>query len=262
MKANQRRRFSRWAATVVMLVGVEAASAQPTISPEVAADVLSGPWTMTLKVPIRGCKVDLTDKPAAKPAGALAATIPQRCRWAVPALAKAAAWTLSEKNWPTFVDANGAEVMGFERIVGPMLAGKVGANDYTMEAFGTGVVADNDRRHAIANLLAGKELPQTRALAAIDPKQVPGNYGVARDKGRPICSIALASSAGARAGAQIAGGCLDAGLKIFDPVAWRLDKGRLVLVARKGHETAFTLAEDGTWTKDPPGGSPMFLKKQ
>jgi hypothetical protein len=60
----------------------------------------------------------------------------------------------------------------------------------------------------------------------------------------------------------LSGGCIDSGMKIFDPVAWYTDRGRLYLVARKGHEQRLAPDKDGIFQKDPPAGSQLFLKKQ
>ena len=58
------------------------------------------------------------------------------------------------------------------------------------------------------------------------------------------------------------GGCIDGGMKIFDPIAWYTDRGRFYLVARKGHETRLAPDKDGIFQKDPPTGAQLFLKKQ
>jgi hypothetical protein len=261
--ASRLRLIAAAAAWAFAAQGAAAQTEPAQIPPEQAARVLQGLWDVTLKSPLRSCRVELKPTPAAQ---GLAAVINPRCRWAILPLKTAAAWSLGEGNRPDFIDAKGAVVMRFSRAVASTLIAKVGeTEDYVMEPVASGSVADNDRRAAVAALFAGRPLPPDPSkLAPVDPKTVPGNYGVAREKGRPICSITL-SSRPARAGAygaEIAGGCLDAGLKIFDPVAWRIDRGRLVLIAKKGHETAFVPMSDGTWSKDPVGTSPMFLKMQ
>jgi hypothetical protein len=252
-------------AAAIGLVVMRGASAQTEpvqVPPAVAINALTGLWDVTLKDPLRGCRVELKPTPAAQ---GLTAIINPRCRWAILPLKTAVAWELGEGNRPQFIDAKGAVVMGFQRPVASSIVAKINNGDYVMEPVGTGKVADNDRRAILSALFNGRALPPDPSkLPPVDPKTVPGNYGVARDKGRPICSITLTSRpsrAGAYA-AEIAGGCLDAGLKIFDPVAWRVERGRLVLIAKKGHETAFVPSADGTWTKDPVGNSPMFLKQQ
>jgi hypothetical protein len=62
--------------------------------------------------------------------------------------------------------------------------------------------------------------------------------------------------------AQLAPACRDQGIVVFDPVAWRVDRGRLVLTARKGHAATFDRQGDGVWWKDPSeGGKPLGVKK-
>ncbi len=62
--------------------------------------------------------------------------------------------------------------------------------------------------------------------------------------------------------ASLAPGCRDQGIVIFDPVAWQIVNGRLVLTARKGHSTHLDQQPDGVWLKDPKEGKSLSLKKQ
>ena len=41
------------------------------------------------------------------------------------------------------------------------------------------------------------------------------------------------------------------GIVVFDPVAWRVERGRLVLTARKGHTATFDWQADGAWSSQP-----------
>ncbi|HWG06895.1 MAG TPA: AprI/Inh family metalloprotease inhibitor, partial [Beijerinckiaceae bacterium] len=61
--------------------------------------------------------------------------------------------------------------------------------------------------------------------------------------------------------AYLGPGCPDQGLVIFDPVGWRIEKGRLALIARAGHQTHLDQQSDGTWMKDPKEGAALALKK-
>ena len=61
--------------------------------------------------------------------------------------------------------------------------------------------------------------------------------------------------------ASLAPGCRDQGIVIFDPVAWQIGGGRLVLTARKGHKTHLDAQPDGTWKKDQKEGKALTLKK-
>ena len=98
------------------------------------------------------------------------------------------------------------------------------------------------------------------------PNDVAGRYIILREGGRDVgCMLTLDDKARASNGdlkAQLAPACRDQGIVIFDPVAWRVERGRLVLTARKGHAATFDKQADGAWWKDPAeGGKPLGVKK-
>ena len=102
--------------------------------------------------------------------------------------------------------------------------------------------------------------------AAGRPNDVAGRYIILREGGRDVgCMLTLDDKARAPGGdlkAQLAPACRDQGIVIFDPVAWRVERGRLVLTARKGHAATFDRQADGAWWKDPAeGGKPLGVKK-
>ena len=86
-----------------------------------------------------------------------------------------------------------------------------------------------------------------------------------REKRDTGCMVTLDDAARAKGGgdrAQLAPGCRDQGIVVFDPTAWQLVKGDLVLTARAGHKTKLEKRDDGTWAKDgKDGGKPLGLKK-
>jgi hypothetical protein len=88
-------------------------------------------------------------------------------------------------------------------------------------------------------------LPPAAALAAADA--VSGRYGVLRDDKDTGCMLTLMG--GGRA--QLAPACRDNGIVVFDPVRWSIDRGKLVLVARKGHKAHFEKDSNGFWRRDP-----------
>ena len=91
-----------------------------------------------------------------------------------------------------------------------------------------------------------------------------GRYSILRDGGKDTgCMLTLAAQAKERGSAKVslAPGCRDQGIVIFDPVAWQIAGGRLVLTARKGHKTHLDAQPDGTWKKDPKEGKALILKK-
>jgi hypothetical protein len=104
------------------------------------------------------------------------------------------------------------------------------------------------------------------ASAPARPNDVAGRYIILREGGRDVgCMLTLDDKARGPGGdlkAQLAPACRDQGIVVFDPVAWRVERGRLVLTARKGHAATFEKQADGAWWKDPAeGGKPLGVKK-
>ncbi len=96
------------------------------------------------------------------------------------------------------------------------------------------------------------------------PGDLAGRYAVLREKRDTGCMVTLDSSSRTKGGdrAQLAPGCRDQGIVIFDPSAWQIVKGELVLTARAGHKTKLEKQDDGTWVKDlKEGGKPLGLKR-
>ena len=96
------------------------------------------------------------------------------------------------------------------------------------------------------------------------PSDLAGRYAVMRDKRDTGCMVTLDDMSHAKGGdrAQLAPGCRDQGIVVFDPAGWQLVKGELVLTARAGHKTVLEKQDDGTWAKDvKDGGKPLGLKK-
>jgi hypothetical protein len=110
--------------------------------------------------------------------------------------------------------------------------------------------------------------PAPSAAGAAPPRlnDVSGRYIILREGGKDVgCMLTLDDKARASNGdlkAQLAPACRDQGIVVFDPVAWRVERGRLVLTARKGHAATFDRQGDGVWWKDPSeGGKPLGVKK-
>ena len=106
---------------------------------------------------------------------------------------------------------------------------------------------------------------KARVEPAPSEAEIAGRYAVMRDKRDTGCMVTLdrtRAKAGGSDRAQLAPGCRDQGIVVFDPSAWSLVRGELVLTARAGHKTKLERGEDGVWAKDPKeGGKPLGLKK-
>ena len=92
--------------------------------------------------------------------------------------------------------------------------------------------------------------------ASAEPDTI-GRYSILRENDKDTgCMLTL--RAGAKA--QLAPACRDHGVVIFDPVGWRLEHGRLILTARRGHKAHFEKAEDGVWRRDSSEGRELGLR--
>ncbi len=99
---------------------------------------------------------------------------------------------------------------------------------------------------------------------ALKPSDVAGRYAILRAGGKDSgCMLTLDDKSKAKRGyrANLSPACRDQGMVIFDPAGWQLVKGRLILIAQKGHKAELDLQADGTWQKDPKDGKKLILKK-
>ncbi len=100
----------------------------------------------------------------------------------------------------------------------------------------------------------GRYILQTAAAAPVrSADDMVGDWAVARATGKPICMLTLAKSpAGPDALAlKIKPGCGDALVTRFNPVAWRMDQGELVLLSPRGQSWQFEENDANTWQRVP-----------
>lgn len=257
-----------WIAAPIMLLAATPANAAAVD----LTQALAGAWELSNPKASRSCRLTLSADSA--PGGHMVGA-PPACRIAMPLLVQVTAWSISADKTISLLDATGKSVVDFQPSGSAV---QFTAHD-TAGSFVLAPVTgakDADRTGSIAAALSGKASPpgkpgapgvQTAAaeLSPLRPDALIGTYGVGREKNKPICSIDLTPRPLKKVGlftAVLSGGCIDTGLKTFDPIAWRTDKGLLFLVARKGHEQGFAAGNDGIFAKEPPSGSQLFLKKQ
>jgi hypothetical protein len=234
---------------------------------------LAGAWELANPKASRSCRLTLGADAA--PGGHVLGA-PPACRIAMPLLVQVSAWTINPDKSISLMDGAGKSVVDFHPSGNSVhFTARAGADNFVLTPV-TGA-KDADRTGSIAAALSGKdpagpakagaEGVRTAAaeLTPLRPDALVGVYGVAREKNKPVCSIELTPRPLKKGGlftAVLSGGCIDTGLKVFDPIAWRTDKGLLYLIARKGHEQSFAAGTDGIFAKEPPSGSQLFLKKQ
>jgi hypothetical protein len=110
----------------------------------------------------------------------------------------------------------------------------------------------------------GRYILQTAAAAPMrSADDMAGDWAVARGVGKPICVLTLANSpASADALAlKVKPGC-DAAVTRFNPAAWRMDQGELVLLSQRGESWQFEENDANTWQRVPESADPILLVRQ
>lgn len=211
----------------------------------------------------RKCRVQLNPKGTRAD---LVIGVPAPCKMSLPALGPVSFWALGEDGRLVFKAADGKTLTQFMRTgTGPM-TGRLGADEMKLTP-SSGRYPDAARVAAVVAATSPQKATIARVARAAPPptlEQVPGLYALMRQPGREACRIMLDMKATAKPGqstARFAGKCGDTGLAIFDPVAWRFADGRLILVAKKGHEAGFTFEQDNMWRRDPPSGAALLMGK-
>ena len=110
----------------------------------------------------------------------------------------------------------------------------------------------------------GRYILQSAAAAPMrSAEDMVGDWVIARGSGKPICTLTLANSpAGVDALAlRLKAGC-DPLVMRFNPNAWRMDQGELVLLSARGQSWQFEESEPNTWQRVPESADPILLVRQ
>jgi hypothetical protein len=101
-----------------------------------------------------------------------------------------------------------------------------------------------------------------------DPADAPqfadllGDWNLSRPGGAAICRISLTDEPAANESfaARVDANC-DATITRFGPVAWRLERGDVLLLARNGDKLRFGRQEGGDWMKIPDTPRPLMMSR-
>jgi hypothetical protein len=258
---------------------------------------MAGIWQITRDQDAKQCRISLNAERSGQ--GDFIAGIPPGCRRAMPALAKAASWSMTDTSHLSLTSQSGDSVLDFSREGGgPFTAQSPDGASYRLVLIhltGGGSVTGIDLaaetaappvKPAIIQLGAAPApalalkaskpavvaaaakatapaVPPAPALPVPTTAEMAGRYSLLRDKRDTGCMLTLDNGTRVKGGdrAALAPACRDQGIVVFDPVAWQIVKGRLVLTAKAGHVTHLDLQADGSWAKDPAEGRSLTLKK-
>ena len=256
------------AAVLMAFTGVASAQVPQTQNP---AAGFAGTWELAVDNRSEACRLMLSPERSDK--GDYFLGMPAACRHAMPGLAKIGRWGLPDATHLTLDEPSGAPVL-ILAAAGAAFTVTDGGRAYILRRIGpapaSADIAPLDgptaaivpiARQRMSTAPAPEAAPTTRDTAA----DLAGRYAVMREKHDTGCMLTLDDKTRGKVGgdrAQLAPGCRDQGIVIFDPVGWRLVKGTLVLTARAGHSTKLDKVDDGKWAKDAKdGGKPLGLKK-
>jgi hypothetical protein len=224
-------------------------------------EAVVGQWNMALDGANKQCRVTLRSVPVH---GGLSLAMPIGCRHALPILNSVGAWILPGDNHLGLADVYGKSVVDFSIAMdGALVASGPQGETYRLTRVAEAMPAKN--ADAVDQTAAAPiKLAANSPHAVIRPSEVAGRYSVMREGGKDTgCMLTLDDQVKTKGGdkAFLSPACRDQGIVIFDPAAWQLVSGRLVLTARKGHTTHLDLQPDGVWLKDPKEGNSLSLKK-
>lgn len=266
-------------AAAVCLIALSAApfaAAAAIDIPDAGAAI--GQWDLSLNDTNRKCRLMLRDEPADK---GLALAMPAGCRRAMPILSEVGGWTSAGRDQLGMLDRAGNQVLAFapapDRDI--MLAKGPEGETYELapamqrppvrlaqagaSAPGFQVITPPAAAPRAAVTAQAAPAPSASAAPPARTGEIAGRYAILREGKDTNCMLTLDDKARGLKGnkAQLAPACRDQGLVIFDPAGWSLERGRLVLTARKGHQTHFDRNADGVWMKDPKEGKNLGLKR-
>ncbi len=223
-------------------------------------DAIIGQWDLSLDGSNKACRLTLRGEQVH---GGYYVGMPAGCRRALPALANVIAWGLSGDDRLNLADVYGGPLLIFILEEGGVLVADGPQGETYRLRFAEGLPAAGNAPSELRGAVVPDQAPVAPRVVAppqpsVRPTDVAGRYAVLREGGRDTgCMVTL----DAASKAFLAPACRDQGIVIFDPTAWRIIGGRLVLTARKGHTAQLDLQADGTWLKDPKDGKSLSLKK-
>jgi hypothetical protein len=199
------------------------------------AKAMIGDWELSTADRERTCAVSFKVTPTG-PGYRL--DFDKACAEAFPLTKEVAAWTVGKNDAVQFLDAKGRILLELTEVESGMFEG----------------------------LRAGDPLYFLQGMAAVGKERTAdemfGNWSLTR-AGRSICELNLANTAADldNFAISIKPGC-DATITRVGFIAWRIDRGQLVIVSSGGETWRFEEDEPGTWRRIPAGRQPLALVRR
>jgi len=227
----------RFCLAVFLLAGIGSAAAQAP-GPSDAAKAMVGAWEMSNADRDRTCTVNFKLGPSS---ANYPIELDKKCSDAFPAIRSIIGWTFGRNDSLLLIDGGGKPVLEMLEVEAGMYEG----------------LRPNEGRYFLQN-----------AAVAAAPRDRPaddmfGEWSFVRTPGKSVCDVTLANSAAnaENFALNVKPNC-DPQIARFAPVAWRMDRGQLVLQSGKGEVWRFEENEPNTWDRIPRGRQPLSLVRQ
>src|SRR5215510_1069673 len=218
------------------LAGSPAAQAQS----DAAKAMVGSTWELSNADRDRTCTINFKLGPSS---ASYPIELDGKCQQAFPALRGIAAWTFGRNDNLLLVDAAGKQVLELLEVEAGMYEG----------------LRPNEGRYLLQNAAvaaASRDRPADDMF---------GEWAFVRSSvpGKPICALTLANTAADadNFAINLKPGC-DQQIARFGPVAWRMDRGQLVLQSGKGQVWRFEENDPDTWDLIPRGRQPLSLVRE
>jgi hypothetical protein len=252
----------------VMIGGAATGRADAAAAESQSTEALVGTWELRVDNAASACRVLL--RPDKSDRGDYGLGMPAACRYSMRDLARIERWAMPDANHLALMDPTGTPILvlatasdGFSAAFGDRVytLREIATRNGSPAAFST---LEAPASAGFAPIIHVSKRARAATSADTTPSDLGGRYAIMREKRDTGCMLTLDDKSRVRGGerAQLAPGCRDQGIVIFDPTAWQVVNGELVLTARAGHTARFQKVGEGSWRKDTKdGGKPLGLKK-
>lgn len=219
------------------------AQTPPAHRPAAAAPVLSetakaalGTWEFSNSDRDKICSLTLKPESAGN---AFRIEFDERCAAAFPLIGGVVGWRMADNELLRFVDASGKPLIEFSEVESGM---------YEAPTPGYGVL------FLQSGASANPPAKSTEELA--------GDWTLERAN-KPVCELALSTNEAGEGGfaLRVKPGC-DAAVARFNAIAWRLDRGELVLANKNGDTWRFEESDNSVWRRIPVRNDGYALVKK
>jgi len=221
-------------AVAALPLAAHAQTSQPSAEPSDAAKALVGAWELSNPDRDRRCQVTFKLDPT--PPGRSIALAPA-CGVAFPDLRPTAAWTMGRDDSLKLLDSKGTTLLELNEVESGMYETTPSYTHYFLQT----LAATGKER--ITDDLFG-EWQFNRGTAKVICEMTFGN--TARDADSFVLTVKP--------------GC-DQVITRFAPVAWRFDRGQVIMLAANGQSWRFEENEDNIWSRVPAVRPPIMMTR-